>query len=86
MLVDIEALPRPEHELSRDHRNRQARLGKRGADVRWHVVGALGVVCEQWITFWHKAAKEALEIRTRRPRLYVAATSAMTTWWNFVTR
>lgn len=62
MLVEINALPRAEHQSSALNRNAQRRGRECGAHVRGHVVRAFARVPKQRIAVRHEALKKSFEI------------------------
>src|SRR5262245_59958210 len=62
MFPQIDALPSAEAEPALDDRDRERGGRERGAHVRRHVVGTLGVVREERVALGHEPREPALEV------------------------
>ena len=67
VLEHVDSLPRPERQTTTDHRDRQARLGQRGTQMRGHVVRTF-VVMLIFARFRRDPGEITLEIAPRGGR------------------
>jgi hypothetical protein len=65
MFKEKNALPRSELHLSIDNRNRLTGARQCHSDMRWHVIAALGTVCEVVGIFGHKPIEERFQVAAR---------------------
>ena len=63
VLKNVQPLPHPQRQPARNHRNREARMGQRGAYMRSHVIGTLHGMPECFALFRDQPLEEVPKVK-----------------------